>query len=55
MSIKAASPKVFAVTPTPATGQTVVRTVRFASPSQTKKAGAWVVKKYAAVFKKLAE
>ena len=30
------------------------RAVRFASPSQAKKAGEWAIKKHAAVFKRLA-
>lgn len=42
-------------TPAPAKETPAVRTVRFADGKQAKKAGDWAVKKYAAVFKKLAE
>jgi len=39
----------------PAKEASAVRTIRFASAKQARKAGAWAIKKYASVFKKLAE
>ena len=37
------------------TPSTKGRVIRFATRAQAKKAGAWAVKKYASVFKKLAK
>lgn len=42
-------------TPAPAKEAPTVRAVRFASRKQAGKAGAWAIKKYASVFKKLAQ
>jgi hypothetical protein len=51
--MSATARQVQAAPPPQATVKT--RVIRFASPAQVKKAAAWSIKKYAPLFKKLAE